>query len=158
MTAQPTAEALWPFALELYGRPGVEPLLLELQEAHGQCVPFLLWSLWLAASGRQVDTREAAACAELARAWQAAAVAPLRALRRDLKASTKKHPVQARIRSGVKALELEAERMLLQMLEEASSAPAAATGDGLDRLRLAVRAWGGQAPAALLQQLAALAA
>jgi uncharacterized protein (TIGR02444 family) len=157
VTPNPGAEALWPFALELYGRPGVAPLLLELQDVHGQCVPFVLWSLWLVASGRRIDAAEAAACAELARAWQDAAVAPLRQMRRELKARAKTQ-VQARVRDGVKALELEAERMLLQMLEEASSAPAVASGDRLQGLRLAVRAWGGQAPTALLEQLATLAA
>jgi uncharacterized protein (TIGR02444 family) len=158
VTPAATAEALWPYALEVYGRPGAQPLLLELQDAHRQCVPLLLWSLWIAASGRPIDVAQAAACAELARAWQDAAVAPLRKLRRDLKVGAKPSTVQARIRSGVKALELEAERMLLQMLEEASPAPAAACSDHLEALRLAARVWGGGAPAALLEQLAALAA
>jgi uncharacterized protein (TIGR02444 family) len=158
VTTPPDAEPLWPYALELYSRPGAEPLLLELQDAHGQCVPLLLWSLWIAASGRRIDAGEAAAGAELARAWEDAAVTPLRHLRRDLKSSAKTQGVKARVRSGVKALELEAERMLLQMLEEASPAHTAASGDRLEGLHLAVRAWGVQAPAALLQRLAALAA
>ena len=158
MSRAATCEALWPWSLEVYGRAGVEPLLLELQDAHGQCVPFLLWSLWVAASGRTIDATKAAACAELARAWQDAAVSPLRKLRRDLKAKTKSPRVQVRVREGVKALELEAERMLLQMLEEASSAPSALFGDAEATLRLAMRAWGGRPPAALVEQLAKLAA
>jgi uncharacterized protein (TIGR02444 family) len=158
VTPGPIAGALWPYALGIYGRPGVEALLLELQDAHGQCVPFLLWSLWAAASGRVIDAGQAAACAELARAWQDAAVAPLRQLRRDLKVSAKQQPVQARVRTGIKALELEAERMLLQMLEEASPTPAAAPGERLEALRLAARTWGRSVPAALLENLAALAA
>jgi uncharacterized protein (TIGR02444 family) len=155
-----TREALWPFALEVYGRPGVEALLLELQDHHGQCVPFLLWSLWMAASGRVANPAKFAACAELSRAWQDAAVAPLRTLRRHLKrpAGSKAAEARTRIRAGVKALELDAERMLLQMLEEASPPPGdAPTGDP-DSLRSAVRAWGGEAPAGLLEQLARLAA
>jgi uncharacterized protein (TIGR02444 family) len=151
------AEALWPFALEVYGRAGVEPLLLRLQDDHGQCVPFLLWSLWMAAGGRPIGSA-AAACAELARAWQDAAVTPLRRLRRGLKAKASKAKLQARIRTGIQALELEAERMLLQMLEESSPAPAGAPSAPAAALATAVRAWGGEAPAALLQQLAALCA
>jgi uncharacterized protein (TIGR02444 family) len=155
-----TREALWPYALEVYGRPGVEPLLLALQDAHGQCPPFLLWSLWLAASGRPAAPAKLAAGAELARAWQDAAVAPLRTLRRDLKrrGGAKTAQARSRIRDGVKALELEAERMLLQMLEKASPAPAAASTDPLEALRLGVGAWGGEAPPALLDELARLAA
>jgi uncharacterized protein (TIGR02444 family) len=158
VTPAATVEALWPFSLELYGRPGVEPLLLELQDTHGQCVPFLLWTLWIAESGRPIDAAQAASCAELARAWQDAAVSPLRKLRRTLNAAAKSEQVQTRIRQGVKALELEAERMLLQMLEEASPAPAGPSVDRLEALRLAARAWGGKTPAALLENLAALAA
>ena len=126
MTPIQTSQALWPYALEVYGRPGVEALLLRLQDDHGQCVPFLLWSLWMVAGGRPIESATAAACAELARAWPDAAVAPLRRLRRGLKAEARKERLQARIRTGVQALELEAERMLLQMLEESSPAPAGA--------------------------------
>jgi len=157
-------EALWPYALEVYGRPGVEPLLLTLQDVHGQCAPFLLWSLWLAASGRPTVAAKLAANAELARAWQDAAVAPLRTLRRDLKqrGRAKTAHARSRIRDGVKALELEAERMLLQMLEKASPAPEDPSGDTpsdpLDALRRGAGAWGGDAPSALLDELARLAA
>jgi uncharacterized protein (TIGR02444 family) len=156
-----TAEALWPYALEVYARPGVEALMIELQDDHGQCVPFLLWGLWMAASGRAVEPGNAAACAELARAWQEAAVAPLRRLRRDLKPSSraKTQRVGERIRTGVKALELEAERMLLQMLDEASPAPGGAASDRLSSLQLAVQAWGErQPPPEMLVELARLAA
>ena len=155
-----TREALWPFALEVYGRPGVEAVLLELQDAHGQCVPFLLWSLWMAASGRVASPAKIASCAELSRAWQDAAVAPLRTLRRHLKrpAGPKSAEARTRIRAGVKALELDAERMLLQMLEEASPPPGEASADAPESLRLAVRGWGAEAPATLLEQLARLAA
>ena len=155
-----TREALWPYALEVYGRPGAELLLLTLQDTHGQCVPFLLWSLWLAASGRPASAVTLSAGAELARAWQDAAVAPLRTLRRDLKrrGGAKTAQARSRIRDGVRALELEAERMLLQMLEKASPTPGAAAVEPLEALRLGASAWGGDAPASLLEQLARLAA
>ena len=163
MTPARTTEALWPYALEVYGRPGVEPLLLRLQDDHDQCVPFLLWSLWMAAGGRPIDRATAAACAELARAWQDAAVVPLRRLRRGLKAKASQERLQARIRTGVQALELEAERMLLQMLEEsspapASSSPGAAPNPPAAALARAIGAGGAEAPSALLRQLAALCA
>jgi uncharacterized protein (TIGR02444 family) len=156
-----TNAALWPYALDVYARPGVEALLLELQDTYGQCVPYVLWGLWMAAAGRPFEPRTAAACAELARAWQDAAVAPLRRLRRDLKSAqkAKTQRVSERIRTGVKALELEAERMLLQMLDEASPASGGPASDGLAALRISVRAWGERPPpAALLEQLARLTA
>ncbi len=154
-----TAESLWPYALEAYGRPGAEPLLLELQDAYGQCVAYLLWSVWLAASGRAADAAALRSGAELARAWQEAAIAPLRRLRRELKTEPKPgpKPPRERLRDGVKQLELDAERMLLQMLEEASPPPGGAAQSPLDLLTRAARTWGGDPPAALLARLADLA-
>jgi hypothetical protein len=85
-------------------------------------------------------------------------VAPLRRLRRGLKAKASTERLQARIRHGVKALELEAERMLLQMLEESSAEPGGAAASAVEALTQSARAWGGKAPAALLRELAELAA
>ncbi|HVN00250.1 MAG TPA: TIGR02444 family protein [Caulobacteraceae bacterium] len=155
-----TGEALWPYALELYARPGVEALLLELQDAHSQCVPYLIWSLWLAASGRPLDAARLAAGAELARAWQDAAVGPLRTLRRDLKRPGRAAmiPARRRLREKVAALELEAERMLLQMLQEASPATGVAAAGPLAHLEAATRAWGREAPRALVERLASITA
>jgi uncharacterized protein (TIGR02444 family) len=160
VTPRAATEALWPYALEVYGRPGAQALLLRLQDEQGQCIPLLLWGLWMAAGGRPIDTTTATACAELARAWQDAAVAPLRRLRRGLKAKAAEERLQARIRTGVQALELEAERMLLQMLEETSAAaPTGEVGEPAAALAMAVRAWGGAAPPAqLLHELEALCA
>ena len=154
-----TAEALWPYALEVYGRPGVEPLLLELQDTHGQCAPYLLWSLWMAASGRAADDAALRSGAELARAWQDAAIAPLRRLRRDLKTgpTAGPRPPRERLRDGVKKLELDAERMLLQMLEEASPPPGDDATPPLELLRRAARTWGGDPPADGIARLADLA-
>ena len=155
-----SGEALWPFALEIYGRPGVEAVLLELQDVHGQCVPYLLWALWLDAEGRFADDAALKSAADLARAWQDAAIAPLRGLRRDLKRPSKTAPKRAwgTLREGVKALELDVERMLLQMLESASPEPAGAAPDPLGSLHRATKAWGAAAPPELLQRLAAAAA
>jgi len=152
-------QSLWPFALCVYARHGVEAALLELQDEHGQSVPFLLWALWLAAQGRRVDARALADGAKLARAWQDAAIAPLRELRRGLKRPSRAVLARPReaLRERVKAVELEAERMLLQMLEEASPAPSGPPLDAALALAQAGRAWGDGAPGARLAALAALA-
>ncbi|HEY3798688.1 MAG TPA: TIGR02444 family protein [Caulobacteraceae bacterium] len=151
--------ALWPYALTIYDRPGVQPLLLALQEAHGQCVPLLLWALWMSAEGRSAEPGAAAQAAEMARAWQDAAIAPLRALRRQLKgpAGPGSPARRQQLRGGVQALELEAERLLLEMLEEASP-DALGAADPQAWLALAAASWGGEAPTDKLDQLAALAA
>ena len=158
--AAATREALWPFALELYGRPGVEAAMLELQDAHGQCVPYLLWALWLDASGRPADPALLGVGAVMARGWQDVAVAPLRDVRRKLKAPFQAMQTrdQQRLRERVKTLELDAERMLLRMLEAASPAPDSSSRGPAASLAAAVQAWGGTAPAALVARLAQLAA
>ena len=147
-----TREALWPFALETYGRPGVEATMLELQDAHGQCVPYLLWALWLDAAGRRADRDTLRAGAALARSWQDVAVAPLREIRRRLK--TPLGPARAneerRLRDRVKTLELDAERMLLRMLEAASPTEATSSPNPSAALELAIEAWGEAAPATLV--------
>jgi uncharacterized protein (TIGR02444 family) len=152
-----TAESLWPFALEFYARPGVEAALLELQDAHGHSPPYLIWRLWLASRGVGADTAALASAADLTRAWEQAAVWPLRRMRRRLNAPGPGSPHRReQLRARVQALELEAERMLLQMLEERGPS-AAVTGDVgvVACLREAAWAWGGPAPDALLEQLAA---
>ena len=155
-----TREALWPYSLEVYAREGVEAALLQLQDAHGQSAPYLLWALWMGASGRRPGLATLAAGAALARSWQDVAVSPLREIRRGLKQRI--GPVRAaarrQLRERVASLELEAERMLLGMLEDASPPPTATRMDGARCLRDAVRAWGGAAPAELVDRLAALAA
>jgi uncharacterized protein (TIGR02444 family) len=155
----PRAGRLWTYALEVYGGPGAEAQFLELQDAHAQNVCFLIWSLWMATEGRPADAATLEAGAALARSWEAAAVAPLRRLRRDLKTSSAgPQRRRERLRAAVRQLELQAERMLLEMLEDASPH---ATGERLppaEALTRAAAVFGGDAPAAQLRALAALAA
>lgn len=155
----PKAGSLWAYALDVYGRPGAEARCLALQDDHRQNVCFLIWGLWLAAEGRGADAATLEAGAAMARSWDAAAVEPLRQLRRDLKRSSAGPPRRREgLRSAIRELELKAERMLLEMLEDASP-PA---GDGAltagDVLAAAAAAWGDPPPANLLQELAATAA
>jgi uncharacterized protein (TIGR02444 family) len=162
------AGSLWAYALDVYGRPNVEARCLELQDLYGQSAPFLIWSLWMAASGRAPDAATLEAGAALARSWEAAAVAPLRRLRRELKT----HPGalvpgalgagperrREHLRGGVQKLELDAERMLLEMLEDASPEAGPTAPPPAEAIVAAAAAWGEPAPANLLQDLAAGAA
>lgn len=152
----PVAGSLWAYALDIYGRPGAEARFLALQDAHGQNVCFLIWSLWMAAERRAADPATLEAGAALARSWEAAAVAPLRAMRRDLKTSTAGAARgRERLRGAVGQLELQAERMLLEMLEDASPAPGSDASSPAEALAAAAAAWGEPAPANLLRDLAA---
>lgn len=150
------AGSLWAYALDIYGRPGAEARFLALQDAHGQSVCFLIWSLWMAAEARAADASTLAAGAALARSWEAAAVAPLRAVRRDLKTSSAGAARRReRLRDAVRQLELQAERMLLEMLQDASPAPGGNAPSPAEALAAAVAVWGEPPPANLLHDLAA---
>jgi hypothetical protein len=109
----------------------------------------------MAAEGRAADAATLAAGAALARSWEAAAVAPLRAIRRDLKTSTAGGARRReRLRDAVRQLELQAERMLLEMLQDASPAPGEDAPPPPQALAAAAAVWGEPPPAGLLNALA----
>lgn len=110
---------LWTWAVEQYARPGAADACLHLQDAHGQSVPLLLWALWSAGEGRAPDLQ---AGARAARSWEDEAVGPLRRLRRALKALDADADREA-VRDQVKAVELDAERRLLNALERLPALP-----------------------------------
>lgn len=144
---------LWSWAVAAYGRPGVAEAALALQDDHGQCVPLLLW----AAFARPRTPAVIAQAVDLARAWEDAAILPLRAARRGLKADLAGAPVEARetLRAQVKAAELEAERLLLGALARLGEPEDAALEAAPARALAAVAAtWGGQADLAVLDRLA----
>ncbi|MBS0363086.1 MAG: TIGR02444 family protein [Proteobacteria bacterium] len=142
---------LWDWTLEAYARPGVPEACLALQDDHGQNTPLLLWAVWAETADAQLLAR----AADLARRWDGLAVTPLRAIRRALKPSFDGVDEGARheLREDVKAVELRAERVLMETLEDLASGPGAAPA--LQALKAASQAWG---PPADDDALAALAA
>jgi uncharacterized protein (TIGR02444 family) len=142
--------SLWAWACAAYARPRVAETCLALQDAHGQNTCLLLWALW----ARPTDAALVARAAAVARAWDAAAISPLRAARRALKAPSP--PVadtaRERLRGDVKAAELAAERVLLETLEGLGGRGAASPRAALTA---ASHAWGRAAPDDALAALAA---
>jgi uncharacterized protein (TIGR02444 family) len=150
-------QGLWAWALEAYARPGVAEACLELQDAFGQSVPYLLWAAWAAEAGPGPGPSPLKAAADLARRWEVAATGPLRAARRALKASTPGVADAAReaLRAEVKALELKSERLLMEALEGLAPARGPSPADDLRQaLAAAVRAWPHPAPKSALERLA----
>ncbi|WP_339932112.1 TIGR02444 family protein [uncultured Brevundimonas sp.] len=148
--------SLWDWAVRAYGTEGVSETCLTLQDVHEQNVPLLLWAAWTAATGRRPDEETVEAAADTARAWDLAAVAPLRAVRRTLKAAIPDidNPAREAIRTQVKAVELDAERQLLAALEALAPAPDAAPQPPIAALAAAARAWGTVTPRPALVRLA----
>jgi uncharacterized protein (TIGR02444 family) len=144
--------AIWEWALEAYGRPGVPDAALRLQDAHGQNTSYLLWAVWAEAD----DAALLARAAEAARAWDAVALSPLRAIRRALKPTLPAVADADRegLREDVKAAELRAERVLMESLAGMGHA-ASGGASALKALKAASQAWGSPAPDDALAALAA---
>jgi uncharacterized protein (TIGR02444 family) len=106
-------EAFWTFSLRFYQRPGVAETCIELQDRHGADVNLLLFALWAAASGHQLDAEAIAAADRTARQWRQTVTQPLRAARRALKTGPDHFDASdvAALRRQVMAAELESERL-----------------------------------------------
>ena len=146
----------WTWALEAYSRPGAAEACLQLQDAHGQCVPYLLWAAWAACEGRALDRSTLEAGADLAARWEAAAVGPLRAARRAMKPEVPGVADAAReaLRAEVKALELQAEQLLIETLEALAPEACGAVSPLQPALAAAAAAWPADASEAALDRLA----
>src|SRR5437868_13976812 len=82
-----SGEALWRFSLALYARPGVAEALIALQDQAGCDINLVLFALWLgAARGHRLDGAELAAAETMIAPLSHDVVAPVRQLRRRLKA------------------------------------------------------------------------
>lgn len=144
--------SIWEWALQAYARPGAPAQCLRLQDDFGQNTSLLLWAVWAEAR----DPALIARAAQAARAWDAAALLPLRQVRRALKPALPPVDDAAReaLREDVKAAELRAERVLLETLAGLSGGERQGA-HALDALKAASAAWNPTAPA---DELAALAA
>ena len=146
----------WDWAVAVHGREGVDAALTELQDAHGQCVAYLLWAAWAASEGRPLDEVILAQAAALARHWELNATGPLRAARRGLKAAAPPIDDQARsaLREQVRSAEFAAERLLMETLEALAPAPEGPAGDLGRAMIEAGLGWSERAPPAALRDLA----
>lgn len=113
-------EDFWNFVLVIYGRPGVAPACLELQDRYGKDVIIALYCCWLGARGRGLLDRAGLAAAEATAApWRKSVVEPLRRTRHALKGIDGAETLYARM----KETELDAERIALRRLAPLAPAP-----------------------------------
>jgi uncharacterized protein (TIGR02444 family) len=125
MSEADAAGDFWQFSLRFYRLPEVEAALIALQDRAGHDVNLILYALWLGWSGRgPFGAREQAAAAGMAGAIRERIAAPLRDLRRRLKADP--DPAVQVLRERVKVLELEAERIAQSRLAALAAPPQAA--------------------------------
>lgn len=150
------ADDLWTWVVAAYGRPGVAEVCLTLQDRHEQNVPLLLWAAWRAKTGAAPEADTVEAACDVAHAWDGSTVGPLRTIRRRLKAAIPDMEDAGRlsVRERIKAVELAAERALLDDLAALESAGAGRRTALLDGLVAVSRVWGPVTPRAQLAVLA----
>jgi uncharacterized protein (TIGR02444 family) len=114
------AAEFWRFSLAVYGRPGVTPSCLALQDRLGLDVNLLLFCCWSAARGHRLGRSELAAALAASQPWQRDIVGPLRRIRRQLAQPTALAPGDAAILyEQAQQLELAAEQAEQHLLAAA---------------------------------------
>lgn len=144
--------SIWAWTLETYARPGVPEACLRLQDEFGQNTDLLLWAVWAEVKDPAVLAR----AADVTQRWETIALAPLRQVRRVLKATLPPIEDAARegLREDVKAAELRAERVLLEILAGLAG-ESSGGAHALEALEAASTAWSPRAPDSELAALAA---
>jgi uncharacterized protein (TIGR02444 family) len=150
--------SLWAFAVDLYTAPGVAAACLGLQDQHGCDVNLLLFAAWMGAvRHRTMTAAEMAEAATAVEDWHAEIVRPLRGVRRRLKSGPPPAPDEASeaLRTRIKSIEIEAERIELAVLEMLAAkwhvGDVKIGGASLENLCTAVRHFAGGEP--LVQML-----
>jgi uncharacterized protein (TIGR02444 family) len=119
----------WRFSLRFYRQPGVAGACVALQDECGVDVNILLFFLWLATAQRGVSPDVAAEVCAAAAPWRDNVVAPLRTVRRRLKEESAlvDRDAAGELRTRVKAIELESERLQQEALFALAAGLATAT-------------------------------
>src|SRR5215813_68363 len=114
MSTAPGDGSFWTFTLALYGKPGVAPALIGLQDRLGLDVNMLLYCSWAGANLRLLSRDDLKAVEAVAEPWQSEVVRPLRALRRRLKGGFAPMPADRveSYRKRVNELEIEGEHIV----------------------------------------------
>ncbi|AGI22143.1 hypothetical protein H681_01305 [Pseudomonas sp. ATCC 13867] len=110
------SDDVWPYALKLYAREGVEAACLSLQEA-GADVCLLLVSAWLGSIRVAFSPPRMSTLESTAQGWREDVIVPLRSLRQRWRESAVRDAELTSLRERLKRLELEAEKVLLERLE-----------------------------------------
>jgi uncharacterized protein (TIGR02444 family) len=120
------SKAFWAFSLEFYGRQGVAPACVALQDIYGADVNVVLFTLWCASRGRRLATPELNAIHAAVAFWRLQVVQPIRQARRSLKAAPSPPfcaTATEALRERLLAVELETERLQQGAMETLAPPP-----------------------------------
>ncbi len=119
----PFDNQFWAFSLRVYRRPGVAPACLRLQDEYDVDVNLLLYCCWRGTvEGTAMSQSDIDAAMRLVEEWRESVVRPLRAVRRYLKPGIDgfDRTGSDAVRSEVKRIELDAERLQQAALFDSS--------------------------------------
>lgn len=108
----------WRFSIKFYAVPGVAAACIELQDQAKVDVNILFFLLWNATQSRALSEADVAEIERAIGPWRDMAVIPIRDVRRALKSPPPVMAAEAAegLRTQVKAVELEAERLQQEAL------------------------------------------
>jgi len=111
----PLDNPLWRHACQFYAQPGIEQILLTLQDEHGADINQILQAHWLGSEGKAWDQ---GCVSEEYLLWMEQQIQPLRKIRRDMKQQwvVERGAAFEDFRQQVKKLELQAEQYGLALL------------------------------------------
>lgn len=127
----PLENPLWQHASQFYSQPGMESVLLLLQDQHQADINQILQAIWLADSGRV--WKPACVTSEYLN-WSAEYIRPLRHMRRRMKEEW--GDLAESVRQKIKATELEAEQYGLALLMMSGEKGSYVTDEKTDSLIL----------------------
>ena len=135
-----TEIGLWPFSLKVYGKSGVPPACLLLQDRFGADVSILLYACWMAKRGRRLMAEDLTRARDLCADWHSQIIVPARVLRRHLKACVLEDQAKTPVYQAFKAAELAAEKAQQATLEQAAGRYGAAVETVTDQAPIAANA------------------
>ena len=108
----------WQFSIKFYAVPGVAEACIALQDHAKVDVNILFYLLWNATQGRAFNAADITEIEHRIGPWREMAVIPIRNIRRALKAPPPAMAPEAAegLRTRIKAVELEAERLQQEAL------------------------------------------
>ena len=129
--------AFWAWAVDKYALPGVSDSLIALQDQAGLNVNLSLWACWTATLFGDLSEADIRNAFGAIAAWHEGVTKTLRAARRSAKPFEARpdFPTAKALRAAVKAAELDAERVEIDILERCAYRDLSPAGGGDEKAR-----------------------
>jgi uncharacterized protein (TIGR02444 family) len=130
------ANPFWDFSISVYGREGVGPACIALQDRRGLDVNILLWCCWVGAGGKGgggvIDEAAMGRAVDRVAPWREAVVEPLRRARRAIHDAAPEAIAEAAeaLRRKTLSAEIDGERVAQLILAGVEADPTARAGEG----------------------------